>query len=170
MAGLLAFLGTMPTRLIAVLPVAILALAVSLSIAGRPMRALLIGALSLMLIFEAIVGAGTLMKIHSEYSLRDPERFASLAKSLPTSARIAADSQLWYTFMRSRRTFRMISGGNKLDRQYWNETPERFKAFQVIIFDEQSMSVFKFIPSGVIREMSTGSGSFVLIDRAGIVK
>ena len=104
--GLLVFFGTRPTRLVVVFPVAILAFGVCLGLAERRMRQALLVVATLVLLFEAVASAVVLKRVHSEYALRDPQRFVALMQRLPATAAVAGDTQLWYAFVSAGRNFR----------------------------------------------------------------
>ena len=130
------------SRIVVLLPLALLWLAIAISHLSINIRRSL-ALLFLLIIVIQCVGLGIFFnKLCIEWQVRDPNRFDSLVKSLPTSKRIATDPQLWFAFTKSHYPVQVLYDyAHAVSENYtndWLSDPNVLSKFDIVILDSSS--------------------------------
>lgn len=86
-------------RISVALPLALLTLGIAISHLSSKARNFLIPVFSIFILFELLCLGVYFNKLHTEYKIRDPNRFDFIVNSLPPSKKVAADPRLWFSFI-----------------------------------------------------------------------
>jgi hypothetical protein len=163
------FTGSLITRAVIVLPIALAGLGLALTrLSLRGFYRYLLSAFLGLLVFAGLLGhLFYLSKIHSEWRARDCRRFRRLVASVPFDKKVATVPNLWYEFIKSGRDdIRIINFDFAGDRDYWQENPQAFNAFDIIILNQDHPLLFsRAFSSRVGESLTIGGESFIVFRR-----
>lgn len=126
------------TRTCVVLPLALFTLGIAISHLSFRVRNLLIPLVFIFMLFELACVTFYFSRLYAEYADRDPNRFDSVVNSLPPAKKVAAESYLWFSFIKRNYPVRVLddcvrpSGWRENDK-YWLNNPETLNKFDIVI-------------------------------------
>lgn len=154
-------------RMLVVLPIALVGLGVALS--GLDLKSFVQKLVIYSIIFLALLGLAAkvfyILKVHAEWSQRDPDRFHELVSNIPLKSRALIAYPLWFEFMRQGRPVRFISYLE--DLEHYKNSPRELEAFDIIILRTHQVPLLvEALSNWKARVVKIGTEEFIIFEKS----
>jgi hypothetical protein len=129
--------GPGSTRIVLLVPFAVLTIGVALSYLEDRARTMATAGAALLVVLQLTVATAYLGELRHGWQGRNAQRFDSLVRAIPPEARVVAVPEFWFAFQSHNRRLALIYHADD-EYKYWSDSPHAFDPYDVVILDPQS--------------------------------
>jgi hypothetical protein len=122
------------TRIIVIVPFAVLCLGIVLSNLPNGLRKLAIPGVAFFALLQLAIATAYLGELRNNWQARSAHRFDALVDSIPASARVVGVPEFWFAFQSHNRRLALIYHADD-EFRYWSDDPRAFDPYDVVILD-----------------------------------
>jgi hypothetical protein len=122
------------TRIIVIVPFAVLCLGIVLSNLPGGLRKPAISGVALFALLQLAIATAYLGELRNNWQARSAHRFDALVDSIPASARVVGVPEFWFAFQSHNRRLALIYHADD-EFRYWSDDPRAFDPYDVVILD-----------------------------------